>query len=749
MAPGKFKNIILAGTAVIFILAGCRDTTTSFTKDESPEINEDSFGEATLGESTTVLDEETLDMLVNVSGDGSVFTFQGSNASLENLETGRVMVMGVSSATPLGALRKVESIQNSGSTTIVSTSQATIEEAFQHLELVFSMDLQPSQVDSIIYKVPSLDIREKMSRKTHPSVLDEAFNIEIDVTLYEDPNRPNDYIKLKGQMTLTQGINFELERTFLRLDRIRMAMTGNVNCTLELDASIQRSIDESKLLYQYWFAPIVLPGPVVLTPHFTVTIGLEGSAVAQMTAFVETNLDMEAGMEYLSGNWNPITSFQPSFNSGMSELQANAAIKAYASPQFDLKLYGFTGPYVGITGYGDVSWDWFRSPKFQIHAGIDAFAGAQMRIFGREIANYQLPDLYNYRRLIFEAGFDEDDDRGTLSGSVRDATTQNPIEGVSVVVTDRNQQVTASGSTNSQGSYEFSVPEGSNYLVTYTKDGFIPANYRNISIVASETTHLSQVLYIDRNFAGPGTIEGRIVNALTGQGVAGLSLAVTEEFNNRGGTVIRESETRSDGTYSLDNMEAGYYTITASAEGYNSTSFNAIAIGGQVTGNQNATITPSIDDTEIRIVLTWGEHPRDLDAHLTGPTPDGQRFHIFYANMSYQYQGTPYARLDRDDTNSYGPETITIYEQVDGVYRYSVHDFTNRQSSSSFALSNSNAQVALYFGENEAARFNVPSNREGTLWTVFELDGQEIRPVNEMTYESSPGSVQKGTVAGK
>jgi hypothetical protein len=103
---------------------------------------------------------------------------------------------------------------------------------------------------------------------------------------------------------------------------------------------------------------------------------------------------------------------------------------------------------------------------------------------------------------------------------------------------------------------------------------------------------------------------------------------------------------------------------------------------------------------------------------------------------------SPYAVLDLDDTLSYGPETITIYQQTAGVYRYSVHDFSNKDEiTSSSALSNSGAQVKVYQGASLIATFNAPTSQEGTLWTVFEMAGGLIKPLNTMSYVSESSSV--------
>ena len=148
---------------------------------------------------------------------------------------------------------------------------------------------------------------------------------------------------------------------------------------------------------------------------------------------------------------------------------------------------------------------------------------------------------------------------------------------------------------------------------------------------------------------------------------------------------------------------------------------------------------------EIRIKLTWGATPSDLDAHLTGPAPDGTRFHLYWIHAPNHGGVSPwpeYINLDLDDMSSDGPETITIAQQIPGVYRFSVHDYTNSLSSSSTALSNSGAQVRVEKGENLIETFYVPSNQEGTLWTVFEIDGVTMIPINEMSYESEDSNVR-------
>jgi hypothetical protein len=338
---------------------------------------------------------------------------------------------------------------------------------------------------------------------------------------------------------------------------------------------------------------------------------------------------------------------------------------------------------------------------------------------------------------------------GTISGSVKDAVTRTPLQSVSIDVYS-GSLIISSGATDSSGVYSFQVPSGSGYTVKFSKTGYIPAIYENVSVEANTTRYLETVLQIDTTYSGTGNVSGKIVNALDGTGVGGLSINLRAGINVTTGLIVATTTTQSGGFYSFRALNAGYYTAEVSGSGYNTTYFTVICIGGMTTANQDATITPILSSGETRIILTWGATPSDLDSHLTGPLPDGTRFHMYWwhaelCESGCSGYGSPwpeYVKLDKDDTSSYGPETATVYQQISGTYRYSVHDFTNRWSSYSTALSNSGAQVRVYRGSNLVETFNVPSNQEGTLWTVFELSGDAITPINTMSYESYSSDIQ-------
>jgi hypothetical protein len=141
----------------------------------------------------------------------------------------------------------------------------------------------------------------------------------------------------------------------------------------------------------------------------------------------------------------------------------------------------------------------------------------------------------------------------------------------------------------------------------------------------------------------------------------------------------------------------------------------------------------------LRITLRWGVGPLDLDAHFTGPTTPGPRFHCYYFNKLIN-SGT-ICSLSLDDVSSFGPETITLTQQISGVYRFSIHDYSGRSLNPSSNLGNSQATVEICAPGGGVWRMYSVPNLPGTLWTVFELSGTTLTTINTMSYHESPSTI--------
>jgi len=133
----------------------------------------------------------------------------------------------------------------------------------------------------------------------------------------------------------------------------------------------------------------------------------------------------------------------------------------------------------------------------------------------------------------------------------------------------------------------------------------------------------------------------------------------------------------------------------------------------------------------MRVVLSWGSTPSDLDSHMVYPGN-----HLWFGNKEGRN-----GNLDVDDTNSYGPETISLIKRENGhSYVYAVHNFSDRDQPDTTRLSASQAKVFVYVGESLVRTYYIPTGREGNLWTVFRVNvNGDIEDINHLKGTSDSG----------
>ncbi|OWA54228.1 hypothetical protein BV898_18639 [Hypsibius exemplaris] len=232
--------------------------------------------------------------------------------------------------------------------------------------------------------------------------------------------------------------------------------------------------------------------------------------------------------------------------------------------------------------------------------------------------------------------------------------------------------------------------------------------------------------FIYRSITGPGVLSGLAKHAQTGRGEPGVLLHFRKGLRVHDGPVIGSVVSGTDGSWSIV-LDTGSYTMQGSKDGFVTGYHNVISLGHNPVYNQDISLTPIPPPGETRIVLTWGLHPRDLDSHLTGPLPgSSERFRVYF-NARGSKVTYPFSDLDVDDTSSYGPETTTITRQAAGVYRFAVHHFSGEG-----LMSNSGAKVTVTHA-GSYREFHIPPRVPGVVWTVFELNGNSIVPINTIT----------------
>ena len=243
---------------------------------------------------------------------------------------------------------------------------------------------------------------------------------------------------------------------------------------------------------------------------------------------------------------------------------------------------------------------------------------------------------------------------GTISGTVTDAGTTDPIAGATV--TDG----TRSATTDTNGNYTiYDVPEGT-YTVTASADGYNSVS-QSVVVVSEDTTNLDFAL----TAIAYGAIDGTVTDFDTGKPIEGAT--VTD------GT--RSATTDSTGYYLITDVPEGDYTVTASATGYEDAS-QLVTVTGNSSTTENFALQAATEATAVTVdsITYTTEGGRFNDKHLNihvsvvddlgNPVADASVSIELYRDSVLEATGTGTTGNDGVVIFSYKNAPSGIYETV-------------------------------------------------------------------------------------
>lgn len=327
----------------------------------------------------------------------------------------------------------------------------------------------------------------------------------------------------------------------------------------------------------------------------------------------------------------------------------------------------------------------------------------------------------------------------TIYGYVYDDMNQ-PLPNVNVnLKMEEQDQSLCDFRTDEEGKYAINVPSRKkSYTLEFSSNGLRKQNMYGMSMDATQTNTYGETVYLTED---DGQLYHNTIlfydaavkyNSTQMMTVDSGQVNIREGINNRSGEILMTAEFRNG--YTEVELAAGMYTLEVNSSNYTRTFCN-IFVSPNGENRHEIYASGQLKSDEIRIVLTWGAAPQDLDSHLflpydgsAGRGADGTAYHIAYYNKRIA-DGS--AELDVDDTDGYGPETITISKLKKGYYKYYVTDYRacGNGDHKSREMSRSSAAVRVYNQNGLMQSFYVPSNRQGVIWEVFEIRNGAVVPV--------------------
>ena len=287
------------------------------------------------------------------------------------------------------------------------------------------------------------------------------------------------------------------------------------------------------------------------------------------------------------------------------------------------------------------------------------------------------------------------------------------------------------------GQYESVLPEGT-YDIYVSKEGYLPFCIENVEVYRDEAKTMETVYLNKWSKASKAYVQATVINALTGEMESDVTIKLRKGWNNTKGDYVKNALGKDVSTLSLLDgtvdikVPTGSYTVELQKNGFITEYYNVIS--SEDNDSLRMIISPILSDDDYRIVLTWDD-VYDLDAHINYYQNNEWILHCGYFYRTIRYSDGQTISLDLDKRWN-GPETITItktskFIQDGGVFKFSVHNYSNFNEYDSYIWENSNTKVKVYSGNKLVTTYYVPENKIGTVWHAFDISEDGIRRVDE------------------
>lgn len=219
------------------------------------------------------------------------------------------------------------------------------------------------------------------------------------------------------------------------------------------------------------------------------------------------------------------------------------------------------------------------------------------------------------------------------------------------------------------------------------------------------------------------TIRGKVKDAARGSSLNGAEVSISGAGNSK-------TVQTSNGIFVISGVRPGSVSLTykkGGSPGYIDNN-KAIVVDGNIGtgGVADVSMSPKMQSDQWRAVVKWGRSPSDLDTYAQWGWNK-----VCWYNRNRRSLGLS-AKLEVDDTDGYGPETLYLTGvgtcQLGDQYcdiKYIINDYTESGRMKDI----SDAQVTLYTGSRTAGTWKIGDcqstvSRDGNWWHVFTLDGK-------------------------
>jgi len=655
---------------------------------------------------------------INQSGNTYTVTLP-KNSTTAAIAPGTIIVLPENASMPSGIAIKVSTVNNSGSNCIVTGVQAEMGEVFNYVSFTGEAAFDPNGIEvedgvTVEYIPPAnssgmqaqaLDLTASASAKFTFAEKEIGKHTTVSGSVEFTPKAQ---IKLDGGLKW-DWIPFEITEFVFKLQE-----EAKLNIGVEVKGTPASPTSGKIRLGKIPFA--LGPTGAFLNVNVYLKVEITGEAS------IEFSFSGTQGFSYKKGH--KLVNLTK-IDTGVDFLKLEAKVKVGAETEARFEWIGFA--FLEIKLGAGLKLEGSLKPlsaknclDVKLSAFLEAKADEGENLFAKTVRKFKLElkaeaafPLGSWHFESFKRIARCTDGMGSLHGLVKDKASDNTIKNARAEIY-QGLVLVKTVYSNSNGQFVVNDLPGGSYTIRISATGY--KTYTTFAAVGNGVpTYLETQLLVDRNNSGNnGTALGNVTDAITGGKLLDVAYRVRADWNNTSGSTL-VSGTEDVGVYVI-SLAPGNYTIEFSKPGYITTFVNVAVTAGRETV-MHVSLPPVGSGDQFRIVLTWGTDPRDLDSHLEGPG-----FHVYYQNKS---SGDGTALLDVDETNGFGPETVTLTASPTATYNYYVHHYAGSGS-----IGTSSAQVRVYQGGTLIATYNAPMNITGgvgSVWNVFRIVNGQLQ----------------------
>ena len=354
-----------------------------------------------IADTTIVLTTQSTSKISSISENGSIFTFAMMTPELEQVDVGDVIISGISIAAPYGFMRKVTHKQNQGNGLILTTEQATIEDAFKQVFVDIQQTLSSEDIQSFI-NIPGISL---IKTPNAGNIGDFQFELN-NAVLYDKDNdlsTTDDQVVADGQLVFSPNYNFRLKVANFKVKEIYFSQTYSFQTGLTVSSKLSLTIPayEKPLTPSFPLAAFPIPGlPLVVTPKLQIWTGINGNVYAGVSSSVTQTTSFTAGLQYSNNTWQPIIGFTNEFMFNQPQFTSGVSFKAYVGPKLSFLLNGVVGPYLKANLGLKLDIIPFGNPWLTLQGGLEVPIGVNVEIFSHVLLDYQTIAI-DYWRLLY------------------------------------------------------------------------------------------------------------------------------------------------------------------------------------------------------------------------------------------------------------------------------------------------------------------------------------------------------------